>query len=75
MGKALQTRATAITLALATLLVCALGVANFLQESSYEAPTDGVWWTESTSGPAGLVAQRVPVQLLRHTARACARAT
>ncbi len=68
MGKALQTRATAIVLALATLLVCALGVANFMQESSYEAPTDGVWWTESTSGPAGLVAQRVPAASPAHRA-------
>ena len=68
MGKALQTRATAVILALVTLLVCALGIANFLQESSYEAPTDGVWWIEASSGQGGLIAQRVPFVSPAHRA-------
>lgn len=77
MGKALQTRATAIALALVTLLACALGVGNFLQENSYEAPTDGVWWIESASpqntiqkSPAsiGLTAERVPLASPAHRA-------
>ncbi len=68
MGKALQTRATAVILALVTLLVCGLGVANFLQESAYEAPTDGVWWIESTGPAGGLVAERVPLTSPAHRA-------
>lgn len=68
MGRALQTRATAVLLALATLLVCGLGIANFLQENSYEAPTDGVWWIESTGGQSSLVAQRVPLTSTAHRA-------
>ncbi|AFL88254.1 PAS domain S-box [Terriglobus roseus DSM 18391] len=65
MGKALQTRVTAVVLAIVTLLVCALGIANFLQESSYEAPTDGVWWIEGTGG---LLAERVPANSPAHRA-------
>ena len=65
MGKALQTRVTAVMLALVTLLVCALGVANFLQEGTYDSPTDGVWWLESTGG---LHAERVPVNSPAHRA-------
>jgi two-component system NtrC family sensor kinase len=65
MGKALQTRVTAIVLALVTLLVCALGIANFMQESSNEMPTDGVWWIE---GSGGLLAERVPVNSTAHRA-------
>ncbi|MGI4979861.1 MAG: ATP-binding protein, partial [Janthinobacterium lividum] len=68
MGKALHTRAVAVVLALVTLLVCALGVANFLQENSYEAPTDGVWWIESTGNQAGLIAERVPQTSAAHRA-------
>ena len=68
MGKALQTRAIAVALALATLLVCALGVANFMQENAYEAPTDGVWWVEANSHPASLLAQRVPADSPAHRA-------
>ena len=66
MGKALHTRAVAVVLALVTLLVCALGVANFLQENSYEAPTDGVWWVESTGTIPGLIAERVPQTSTAH---------
>ncbi len=65
MAKALQTRVTAVALAIVTLLVCGLGIANFLQESSYDAPTDGVWWMESTGG---LRAERVPVNSPAHRA-------
>jgi two-component system NtrC family sensor kinase len=65
MGKALQTRVTAVVLAIVTLLVCALGIANFLQENSYDAPTDGVWWIE---GSNGLLAERVPANSPAHRA-------
>ena len=68
MGKVLQTRATAVLLALVTLLVCGLGVGNFLQESFNDAPTDGVWWLETQHAQAGLVAQRVPVSSTAHRA-------
>jgi two-component system NtrC family sensor kinase len=51
MGKAFPTRVTAVLLAIATLLVCGLGIANFLQENAYEAPTDGVWWIEAQGLP------------------------
>ncbi len=65
MGKAFPTRVTAVLLAIATLLVCGLGLANFLQENAYEAPTDGVWWMEA---PGGLLAQRVPLNSTAHRA-------
>jgi PAS domain S-box-containing protein len=65
MGKAFPTRVTAVLLAIATLLVCGLGIANFMQESSYEAPTDGVVWMEA---PGGLVADRVPLKSTAHRA-------
>ncbi len=68
MGKSLQTRTTAVGLALLTLLVCGLGIANFLQENSYEAPTDGVWWVESASRVPGLIAERVPANSPAHRA-------
>ena len=57
MKNAAQTRILAIALALATLAVCVLAVMNFERESSFDVPTDGVWWVESTGG---LRAEHVP---------------
>lgn len=57
MQQAAQTRILALALAVATLLVCVLGALNYSRETSYEVPTDGAWWLE-TSG--GLRAERVP---------------
>jgi two-component system NtrC family sensor kinase len=63
MRNALQTRALAIALAIATLAVCLLALLNFQQENSFDIPTDGVRWTEAAEGVApqpGLEAERVP---------------
>ncbi len=57
MKNALQTRALAITLALATLAACLLAGFNFVRENNFETPTDGIWWTEAANG---LRAERVP---------------
>ena len=57
MKKALQTRALAIALAIATLAACLLAGFNFSQENSYDEPTDGIRWMEATGG---LRAERVP---------------
>jgi PAS domain S-box-containing protein len=45
-----QTRLLAILLAIVTLAAFGLAVANLVQESNYEAPTDGVRWIEATGG-------------------------
>jgi two-component system, NtrC family, sensor kinase len=58
MKNVFQTRVLAVALALATLGVCVLAWMNFAQESSVEAPTDGVWWLEAQGG---LRAERVPL--------------
>ncbi len=47
----------AITLAVLTLGILGLAIANFVQQSQYTAPTDGVRWTEA---PNGLEAYVVP---------------
>jgi PAS domain S-box-containing protein len=57
MKNALQTRALAIALAIATLAVCLLAGFNFAQENSFDEPRDGVRWIEA---PGGLRAERVP---------------
>ncbi len=57
MKNALQTRALAIALAIATLAVCLLAGFNFSQESSFDEPTDGIRWIEAGGG---LRAERVP---------------
>lgn len=57
MDKAAQTRVLAIVLAVATLAICVFGTLNYVRESSYDVPTDGVWWMEGTGG---LKAERVP---------------
>jgi PAS domain S-box-containing protein len=50
MREGFQTRIVAVALAVATLGVCLLAGFNFLQESSFETPTDGVWWIEAQGG-------------------------
>ena len=63
MKNALQTRALAIALAIATIAACILAGFNFSHENSFDNPTDGVWWTETGAAnglPAGLKAERVP---------------
>jgi PAS domain S-box-containing protein len=57
MKNAMQTRALAIALAIATLAVCLLAGFNFAQENSFDEPTDGIRWIEGTGG---LRAARVP---------------
>jgi len=65
MLKMFQIRVAVIALALATLGAISLAVLNYNQESSFQMPTDGVWWQESA---AGLEAQRVPVDTPGHRA-------
>ena len=57
MKNAMQTRALAIALAIATLAVCVLAGFNLAQENSFDEPTDGIRWMEATGG---LRAERVP---------------
>ena len=57
MERSLQTRVTAITLALLTAAAVLLAIFNFQQEQHFQRPTDGVWWVESGGA---LQAQRVP---------------
>ena len=57
MKNAMQTRALAIALAIATLAACLLAGFNFAQESTFDEPTDGVRWIEADGG---LRADRVP---------------
>jgi len=56
MEKSYQTRIVVILLALFTAAAAVFASFNFIQESSYLSPTDGVWWSEA---PGGLEAQRV----------------
>lgn len=51
-----QVRIAAIILALLTLAAVVLGALNYVHEGEFQAPTDGIWWTEA---PGGLVAQQV----------------
>lgn len=59
MKNAAQTRILAVVLALATIAVCVLAALNFEHESSFEVPTDGIWWLEAKGG---LRAERAPVE-------------
>ena len=52
-----QTRLLAVLLALLTLAAMGIGIANLVQEQSYNPPTDGVRWSEV---PGGLLAYIVP---------------
>jgi len=56
MEKAYQTRILVIFLALITAAAVIFACFNFIQESNYQSPTDGVWWAEAHGG---LEAQRV----------------
>jgi PAS domain S-box-containing protein len=57
MKNALETRALAIALAIATLAACLLAGFNLAQENSFDEPTDGIRWVEAIGG---LRADRVP---------------
>lgn len=57
MKRLFQTRLFAVVLAVLTLAAIGLAIGNFIQENGFEAPTDGVSWTEV---PGGLRAYRVP---------------
>jgi two-component system, NtrC family, sensor kinase len=57
-----------VLLAIVTLAACGLAVANLVQESSYQAPTDGARWIETTGGldayvvPSGTPAERAGIR-------------
>ncbi len=57
MKNSLPSRGLAVLLAVLTLAAVVLAGLNLRQESTFEVPTDGVWWLES--GPS-LRAERVP---------------
>ncbi len=57
MQKPLQIRVVVVLLALFTLAAAVLASLNFVKDSAYQEPTDGVWWVEAHGG---LQAQRVP---------------
>ncbi len=57
MKRLFPTRVIAVVLALLTLGVLGLAIANFEQERSFQPPTDGIWWVEAQGV---LQAQRVP---------------
>ena len=62
MKNAFQTRVLVIVLGVMTLAACILAGLNVAAESSYNVPTDGVWWIEAPAGgPAGLCARQVPL--------------
>jgi len=56
MEKSYQTRIVVILLALFTAAAAVFASFNFIQDSKYQSPTDGVWWLEARGG---LEAQRV----------------
>ncbi len=57
MKNAFQTRILVIVLAVFTSAACVFAGLNFVAESAYNVPTDGVTWTEATGG---LCAEQVP---------------
>ncbi len=59
MKNAFQTRILAVVLAVATLAACVFAALNLRQESSFDVPTDGIWWIEAQGG---LRAERVPAE-------------
>ncbi len=65
MKNAFQTRILAVVLAAATLAACVFAGLNVAAESSYNLPTDGIWWVET---PAGLCAKHVPADSEGHRA-------
>ncbi len=56
MEKSYQTRIIVVLLALFTVAAAVFASFNFVQESNYQSPTDGVWWMEARGG---LEAQRI----------------
>jgi hypothetical protein len=60
MLKEMQSRTSVLPLALLTVAACVFAFINFQKQSSFEQPTDGVWWVESASSATGLHAERVP---------------
>ena len=56
MERSFQTRVTVVLLALFTAAAAIFATFNYLQESNFQAPWDGVWWQEAHGG---LEAQRV----------------
>jgi PAS domain S-box-containing protein len=57
MKEVFQTRVLALALAIATLGACVLAGLNISRESTYEHPSDGIWWVEAQQG---LRAEHVP---------------
>jgi two-component system NtrC family sensor kinase len=57
MKEVFQTRVLALALAIATLGACVLAGLNLSYESSFELPSDGIWWIEAQHG---LRAEHVP---------------
>jgi two-component system NtrC family sensor kinase len=57
MERSFQTRITAVLLALFTVAAVVCAGFNLSQENRYQAPSDGISWSEA---PGGLEAQRVP---------------
>src|SRR5579883_56914 len=53
-----QSRLLAVLLALLTLAAIGLGIANLVQETGFQLPTDGVRWSEVQGGLAAYI---VPV--------------
>ncbi len=58
METSLFNRLQATLLAVATVGLVLLAVLNFRQESQFQQPYDGVWWSEAPTG-TGLIAQKV----------------
>jgi len=56
MEKSYQTRIIVVLLALFTVAAAVFASFNFIQESNYQSPSDGVWWAEARGG---LEAQRI----------------
>jgi PAS domain S-box-containing protein len=65
MERTLQTRIVAIVLAILTGTACLFATLNFIQESKFQNPTDGVEWVESHGF---LEAERVPADSAGHRA-------
>jgi len=62
MLKEMQSRTSVLPLALLTIAACVFAFINFQKQSSFEQPTDGVWWVESSNLATGLHAERVPAE-------------
>ena len=56
MQRPLQIRLAVIVLALSTIFAAVFATLNFMQESKFQKPADGIWWVEAHGG---LEAQRV----------------